>query len=452
MTSQKDFGTEYNFDGLIGPTHNFSGLAFGNLASHKSRYQTSHPRAAALQGLKKIKFLHDLGIKQGIIPPQERPSLSALRQFGYKGSDRQIFEKVIREDLPLFLTCCSAASMWTANAATISPSADTNDRRVHITPANLQSGIHRSIEPMETVPLLKLIFPSSKIFCHHPPLKNDGMLDEGAANHMRLCAKYGQPGIEIFVYGTAKNLRAAQKPHVYPARQTREASLANSKAHQLSDDRVVLVQQNPSAIDRGVFHNDVIAVSNENVLLYHEKAFLKKEKALKEIAAKFRAVTSKKIFLIEVDSSQLTLEEAVKTYFFNSQLVTLPNGDMALIAPRECQDHKKAQQVFAAIVSSDNPLRHVHYLDLTESMYNGGGPACLRLRMELLPREEKNVNPAFLMNAERFTQIENWINRYYRKKIETWDLSDFALLEESRQALDALTQILGCGSIYSFQQ
>ena len=71
---------EYNFDGLIGPTHNFSGLASGNIASAKSRFSISHPKKAALQGLAKIKLLMNLGLPQGIIPPQERPNLTALRQ------------------------------------------------------------------------------------------------------------------------------------------------------------------------------------------------------------------------------------------------------------------------------------------------------------------------------------------------------------------------------------
>jgi len=154
---------EYNFDGLIGPTHNYSGLAHGNIASSKHRFAISSPQKAALEGLKKMKLLHGLGVKQGFILPQERPSFRTLYAYGFAGTDRQILEKVSRKNFPLLLACSSASAMWTANAATVSPSADTKDGRVHMTVANLVSKKHRSIEPPETARFLKTIFPSRKM-------------------------------------------------------------------------------------------------------------------------------------------------------------------------------------------------------------------------------------------------------------------------------------------------
>ncbi|MGA8031441.1 MAG: N-succinylarginine dihydrolase, partial [Casimicrobiaceae bacterium] len=43
-----------NFDGIPGPTHNYSGLAQGNLAAERNAQQVSNPREAALQGLEKM--------------------------------------------------------------------------------------------------------------------------------------------------------------------------------------------------------------------------------------------------------------------------------------------------------------------------------------------------------------------------------------------------------------
>ncbi len=443
---------EYNFDGLIGPTHNFAGLAVGNFASQQSRYQTSHPKSAALQGLKKMKLLYGLGIKQGIFPPQERPSFKALRLWGYVGTEREIFDKVRRENPEWLLACYSSSSMWAANAATVSPSADTADLRIHITPANLKTQRHRSIEYLETVPLLKKIFPEGKIFCHHPVVNGAGMTDEGAADHMRLCPAYGQPGIEIFVYGHDATKSHVEQPKNYPARQSFSAAMANAESHGIPESRRVFVQQNPEAIDKGVFHNDVIAVSNQNVLLFHEQAFLDSPRVINEITAKFSALSSEKLCLFEIKSSQLSLEDAVRSYFFNSQIVSQGDGRMVLIAPRECQTDKNVQSVIAQIISGDHPIKEVRYVDLAESMANGGGPACLRLRVEFLPREESAINPAFILNDDRFCELEKWIVRHYRDRLAVADLQDFSLVEESRRALDALTQILGCGPIYDFQR
>ena len=42
--------TEINFDGLVGPSHNYAGLSIGNLASTRNAGQLSQPRRAALEG------------------------------------------------------------------------------------------------------------------------------------------------------------------------------------------------------------------------------------------------------------------------------------------------------------------------------------------------------------------------------------------------------------------
>ncbi|MGL4748830.1 MAG: N-succinylarginine dihydrolase, partial [Shewanella sp.] len=265
---------EANFDGLVGPTHNYAGLSFGNVASLNNAALVSNPKAAAKQGLQKAKALADLGMIQGILAPQERPDLNTLRRIGFSGSDAEVLRQAAKTAPALLNACCSASSMWTANAATVSPSADTRDGKLHFTPANLVDKLHRSIEPITTGRILTATFNDPHYFHHHNHLpEHNSFGDEGAANHTRLCQEYGHAGVELFVYGQEATNPHAPKPLKFPARQTLEASMAIARLHQLEAENCVFIQQNPDVIDQGVFHNDVIAVGNQNVLFYHEQAF-----------------------------------------------------------------------------------------------------------------------------------------------------------------------------------
>ena len=193
---------EANFDGIVGPTHNYSGLAFGNLAATDHAERVSHPKQAALQGLAKMKALHDMGLVQGVLPPQERPDVGTLRRLGFSGSDHEVIAAAHRTDPGLLQAVSSASAMWAANAATISPSADTADGKVHITPANLSGQLHRSIEADTTARILRATFMDRTRFVHHEPIPSvDGWGDEGAANHSRVAASHGQAGTELFVFG-----------------------------------------------------------------------------------------------------------------------------------------------------------------------------------------------------------------------------------------------------------
>lgn len=171
---------EVNFDGLVGLTHHYAGLSFGNEASTSHRFQVSNPRLAAKQGLLKMKALADLGFPQAVIPPHERPFIPVLRQLGFSGSDEQVLEKVARQ-APHWLSSVSSASpMWVANAATIAPSADTLDGKVHLTVANLNNKFHRSLEAPVTESLLKAIFNDEEKFSVHSALPQVALLgDEG---------------------------------------------------------------------------------------------------------------------------------------------------------------------------------------------------------------------------------------------------------------------------------
>ncbi|MBT1449708.1 N-succinylarginine dihydrolase [Glaciecola sp. XM2] len=441
---------EANFDGLVGPTHNYAGLSVGNVASKSNANAVSNPKQAALQGLAKMKSLADMGMLQGVLAPQERPDIYSLRRLGFTGDDANVMREAYKQAPHIFLASSSASSMWTANAATVSPSADTADNKVHFTPANLTNKYHRSLEPVTTGNILKAVFNDERHFAHHMHLPdNDHFGDEGAANHTRLCHEYGEPGVELFVYGKHAFDDNQPKPSKFPARQTIEASQAVARLHQLNNTRTVFAQQNPQVIDDGVFHNDVIAVGNRNVLFYHQDAFLDTERLKTDVLA---GLDERPFHFIEVPRDSVSVQDAVKSYVFNTQLINLPNDEMVIIAPMECQQNPAVYSYLQQLTQDNNPITNVHYFDVKQSMQNGGGPACLRLRVALSEQEQGGVNKACWMNERSYTALQAWVNKHYRDRIHADDLADPQLLIESRNALDELTQILNLGSVYRFQK
>ncbi|MBZ6071378.1 N-succinylarginine dihydrolase [Aeromonas schubertii] len=441
---------EVNFDGLVGPTHNYAGLSYGNVASQSNAKEASNPREAAKQGLVKMKALTGLGMVQGVLAPQERPDLATLRRLGFTGSDARVLEQASAQAPAVLAACYSASSMWTANAATVSPSADTADGRVHFTPANLTNKFHRSLEPEVTGRILRAVFPDERHFSHHAHLpENDHFGDEGAANHTRLCSHYGHAGVELFVYGRSAFDLSRPAPTRYPARQTLEASQAIARLHGLDEENCVFIQQNPAVIDQGVFHNDVIAVGNQNVLFFHQEAFLDTQGSLAEVRRKFG---DGELHFIEVPTAEVSVQDAVRSYLFNTQILTLPSGEMAIIAPTECRDTPAVSRYLDKLVTLGSPIKQVHFMDVKQSMRNGGGPACLRLRVALNDAELAAVNQACLMNDTLLTRLNQWVDKHYRDRLSFDDLRDPALVSESRAALDELTQILQLGAVYPFQR
>ena len=436
---------EVNFDGLVGLTHHYAGLSFGNEASTKHRYQVSNPKLAALQGLRKMKALSDAGFAQALIPPQERPNVQALRLLGFSGTDEQVVEKAWRQAPHLLSAASSASSMWVANAATVCPSADALDGKVHLTVANLNNKFHRASEAPTTERLLRAIFRDETRFAVHPALPQVAMFgDEGAANHNRLGGDYGGPGIQLFVYGREES--GGLIPARYPARQTLEASQAVARVNQVNPKQVIFAQQNPAVIDQGVFHNDVIAVSNQQVLFCHEQAFLHQQDVLGVLRAKVPGFIA-----IEVPASEVSVQDAVQTYLFNSQLLSREDGSMTLVLPEESRQHEGVWRYLNALLAAGNPISELKVFDLRESMANGGGPACLRLRVVLTEAERQAVNPAVMMNDALFETLTRWVEKHYRDRLTQADLADPQLLCEGREALDELTRLLDLGSVYPFQ-
>ena len=407
---------EINFDGIVGPSHNYAGLSLGNLAATAHKGDTSYPRAAALQGLAKMRANMARGLAQGYLLPLPRPNWHLSKALA------------LDETAPpeLVAAAWSASSMWTANAATVSPAPDTGDGRCHLTPANLVTMVHRAQEWPDTKRQLEIAFGNREHFAVHdavPPTFGD----EGAANHMRLCSKHDQSGVEVFVYG-----RPGGK---FPARQHEQASRAVARAHGLAPERAVFIEQSPIAIEAGAFHNDVVAVANEDVVFAHELAFADRQGAYDAMRAAFPALQ-----VVEVPDSAVSLAEAIRSYLFNAQLVTIPGGGgMALVVPEECRESASVWGWLQQMLAGNGPIREVWPVDVRQSMANGGGPACLRLRVVADPA---TVDQRFILDEEKADRIEAVVGKYWPEKIDVWQIGDGDLAAQVIEARNALLSVL----------
>ncbi len=410
--------TEINFDGLIGPSHNYAGLSLGNLASAKNAGGVSHPRAAALQGIEKMRANLRLGLVQGVFMPQDRPNQEWLSSLG--GDAAQASPS-------LRANAMSASAMWAANAATVSPAPDTKDGRCHLSVANLMTMPHRSHEWAGTLAQLKLAFADPAFAVHGPVPPPFG--DEGAANHMRLCLSHGSAGVEVFVYGVAGG--------PFPARQHIEASQAVARRHEVQS--ALFVQQSQEAIAAGAFHNDVVAVANERVLFAHEQAFADKDGFFENLRARLPEVE-----IIEVPASAVSLADAIQSYLFNAQLVTMPSGEMGLILPSECHDNARVSAWLEQMIAGNGPIRHLIPVDVRQSMANGGGPACLRLRVVCDPT---TVDPRFLVDEAMLDLVTRIVSTHWPEDIHPEELALPALVSQIQGARFALIGALDLGEL-----
>jgi succinylarginine dihydrolase len=418
---------EVNFDGLVGPTHNYAGLSPGNVASQTNYGEVAYPRAAALQGLEKMRVLMELGVPQGFLPPPRRPAADALRAYGFRGSEAEVLGAAAAEDLALFRAACSASSMWRANAATVLAAPDTADGRTHLIVANLASMLHRSLEAQETHALLSRIFRDPEHFAVHAPLPaGRHFSDEGAANHMRLATDHGARGVNVFVHG---ELRGG----AFPERQSRRASEAAARLGGVQDP--VFALQGMAAVQSGAFHNDVVAVVNETVLLAHPEAFEDREGLFDELARRLPG-------LHVVETEGVSLAEAVSSYLFNSQLVSLPEGGMALILPAESRETPSVWRAVETILAANNPINRAVVVDVRESMRNGGGPACLRLRVPVSAAALQGMDRRYLLNAARWEALMRLVEARWPEAIAPDDLADPALWSEALAAHASLEKLI----------
>ena len=406
---------EINFDGIIGPSHNYAGLSLGNLASARNAGEISRPRAAALQGIEKMRANLALGLAQGIFLPHPRPDRAWLAELGTN----------IEEAEPMLAAnALSASAMWAANAATVSPAPDTADGKCHLTVANLKTMPHRSHEWPATLAQLRVAFRGDAFAVHGPVPAAFG--DEGAANHMRLANAHGESGVEVFVYGVSGG--------AFPARQHFEASKAIARLHQLEPERILFAEQSPEAIAAGAFHNDVVAVANERVLFAHEQAFADKESLVAALEAKVPGFE-----YVEVPAEDVPLEDAVRSYLFNAQLVTTPDGQPTLIVPAEARETPSVWRWIEKHIAGNGPIRLVEVVDVRQSMANGGGPACLRLRVVADPA---TIDPRFMVDERGLDRIAQVVEQSWPDQIHHEDLQRPALISDIEGAratlLDAL--------------
>ena len=407
--------TEINFDGIVGPSHNYAGLSFGNVASMGHAGQVSKPRAAALQGIDKMRANLALGLAQAIFLPHPRPDRRWLAELG---TDIEGAEPVLAAN------AMSASAMWAANAATVSPAPDTSDGKCHLTVANLRTMPHRSHEWPATLAQLRVAFAGEAFKVHDPIPPAFG--DEGAANHMRLASAHGEPGAEIFVYGVSGG--------PYPARQHIEASMAIARLHALDPERTIFVQQSEEAIAAGAFHNDVVAVANERVLFAHEQAFADKAALIGQCEGLFAGFE-----YVEVPASEVPLQDAIRSYLFNAQLVTPPDGQMTLFVPTEARETPTVWQWIERHVAGNGPIRRVELVDVRQSMANGGGPACLRLRVVADPAM---VDARFMVDEAKLDAIADVVRRHWPEQIHHQELQKPALIAEIEQARARLLESL----------
>jgi succinylarginine dihydrolase len=407
---------EINFDGIIGPSHNYAGLSFGNLASTRNAGQVSQPRAAALQGLDKMRANLALGLAQGILVPLGRPNHDWLKALGTTFAECEP---------PLAAAAMSASAMWAANAATVSPAPDTRDGRTHLTVANLRTMPHRSHEWPGTLAQLRIAFGDVRNFEVHDPIP-PAFGDEGAANHMRIAGAHGEAGLELFVYGVSGG--------AFPARQHLQASKAIARLHGLDPDRTLFVEQSEQAIAAGAFHNDVVAVANENVLFAHELAFADRDKV---VAFCERGLSG--FELVEVPAAEVPITDAITSYLFNAQLVTPPDGEMTLIVPTEARETRTVWSWIERHLAGNGPIRRVEVVDVRQSMANGGGPACLRLRVVADPR---TVDPRFIVDDSKLDLMSEIVRRNWPVEIDNSGLQNPALVGDVKAARDALLDAL----------
>jgi succinylarginine dihydrolase len=426
---------EVQVDRLVGPTHHFGGLGVGNLASQQHSGQVSNPAAAALQGLDKMRLVAGLGAVQVILPPQPRPDFRFLRSLGFAGSDADVLRQAYNEAPGLLSAATSCSAMWTANAATVTPGVDSDVESSTVTIANLDSSLHRAIEPQQTASELRRALPEGCCIIDQLP-GGAAMRDEGAANHMRLGITGDRAGMNVLVYGDGD-----PAPSINWPRQSRAACEAIARLHALPAENTFLLRQHPTAVDAGAFHNDVVAMSHQKLLIHHELAFIDEADRLQRLERRFAEVTGEDLIRIEVPQSSLSIEGAVNTYLFNSQIVTGPTGKPVIVCTSQVRAHADAQSLVEQWCES-GLFAEVHYVDLTQSMSGGGGPACLRLRVPMAAAAV-NAIPSSAQWSEAIDAIlREVIAKYYVAHLTLEDLSRVEFHEHAQQAFRRIAEIL----------
>jgi succinylarginine dihydrolase len=413
---------EVQIDSLVGLTHHFGAHAHGNLASQSHGGQVSCPQKAALQGLEKMKWVMDQGGPQWVLPPLRRPRLDVLQQLGFWGTNAQQLCANVWQDASHLLKAVSSSSfIWTANLGYVAPRLDTQDGKLHLSISNLNSHFHRQLEAEARFVQLQYIFQKGDVVIH-PPVNYRGFEDEGAANHTRLEGPESGP-LHIFVHGGRHG------------RQQLEAQKCWVRQSGLVDDRVLYLEQSQTALEGGVFHNDVIATGHGQHYFIHEKAYT--EESLDQLHSVFNAKGD--LILLITSQRDLDLSASVSTYLYNSQIIEKPNGHLSLLLPREC-DRPDVQGVLKSW-QRVKPMDE-HFMDLGESMMNGGGPACLRWRCLITEQQFQACHYGVQLTASLFQDLGEWILCHYPEHHRWEDLQASFWWKNEARAFEELSMIL----------
>ncbi|QDT03357.1 N-succinylarginine dihydrolase [Rubripirellula lacrimiformis] len=435
---------EVQIDRLVGPTHHFGGLGVGNLASKSHSGQVSNPAAAAIQGLEKMKLVASLGVPQWVLPPQQRPDWTLLRSLGFAGSDRDVLRDARDRSPELLSAASSSSAMWTANAATVTVGNDGDRWGTDVSIANLSSSLHRCIEWQQTEADLRAILPSS-VRVHSPLMGGAAMRDEGAANHMRLGHVDAPEFVDVFVYGDQDPL-----PQNFMPRQTLASFQAIDRRHQWdrpqrSAGHAVFLKQHPRAIDAGAFHNDVVAISHHDLMIHHQFAFADNDAAMELLDRRCVEVTGRPVVRVQVADDQLTMDEAIATYLFNSQVVSVGADDAppVMICPVQV-DRSAAARGLVDRWQSEGLISRVQFVDLGQSMAGGGGPACLRLRVPMQPEDVDAMSPASRWTPELHDRLCQIIHDGYPKAVSWDELASIDFVNAAKRVRDQVAESLGC--------
>ena len=145
--------------------------------------------------------------------------------------------------------------------------------------------------------------------------------------------------------------------------------------------------------------------------------------------------------LVEVPDAEVPLADAIRSYLFNAQLVTPPDGAMTLVAPTECRDTPSVKAWIERHLASNGAIRRVEFVDVRQSMANGGGPACLRLRVACDPGD---VDPRFLVDEAKLDRLADVIAAHWPEEIASSDIQSPALVADIERAA-AHCSIAGAG-------
>jgi succinylarginine dihydrolase len=443
---------EVNLDAIVGPTHHFSGLGVGNLASKRHRNQPSYPRRAALQGLEKAFIVAQHGAAQFVLPPLFRPDWAMLQGYGFQGSPQEQLRLARQEAPDLLSAVFSSAFMWAANLGTVTSAGDSRDQRLHLTVANLISSLHRSNESWPRLEQLRQFFaPLRDRIRLHPPLPAAVPLrDEGAANHMRLTSPGSNLGLNVFVHGDDPSTEVNQS-RLFP-RHTLAASQSIARIHQLAPESTFFLQQHPEAISAGAFHNDVIATSHRHLLLHHELAFAPTaKKTLEALDKKYLETFGYPLQRLVIRDAELALSDAISSYLFNCQIISPGTDespsrgqDMLMICPTQCNEIPAARELIDRWLADPQiPIQRVQFVELRESMAGGGGPACLRLRIPLQSEQLDQLPPRCRLDRGLFDDLSAIIERLYPEELQIEQLAEWDLVVQSIRAVEAINRRVG---------